>query len=120
MAVAALIAALVGGPEAALSAAIAIVLVFANFAFFAISVAYAARISLTLLYAVGLGGFLVRMALLAVLLLGLTQLAWFTVSAFIVAFVVCTVVLLSVEIKMIAGRMQADLWRMPERQGADR
>ena len=111
-------AALFGGSDAALSAGIAVVVVFANFVFFAVSVAYAARISPTLLYAVGLGGFLVRMAVLAVLLLALTQLAWFMVGAFVAAFVVCTVVLLSVEIKMIAGRMQADLWNLPEGQGA--
>ena len=118
--VVALVAGLVGGTDAAISASLAVVLVFANFVFFAVSVAYAARISLTLLYGVALGGFLVRMAILIVLLLLLEQLAWFSVAAFVAAFVVGTVVLLSVEIKMIAVRMQADLWSFPEGQGARR
>jgi hypothetical protein len=118
--VAAVIAGLFGGRDEALSAGAAIVVVFANFVFFALSVAYAARISLTLLYAVALGGFLVRMAFLAVLLLVLERLAWFSVEAFVAAFVVCTVALLSVEIKMISGRMQADLWTPSEGQGARR
>lgn len=115
-----LVAAVVGGTDAAISAGLGTVLVFANFVFFAVSVAYAARISLTLLYGVALGGFLVRMAILIVLLLLLEQLAWFSVAAFVAAFVVGTVVLLSFEIKMIAGRMQADLWSFPEGQGARR
>ena len=120
IAVVALVAGLVGGTDAAISAGLAVVLVFANFVFFAASLAYAARISLTLLYGVALGGFLVRMAILIVLLLLLEQLAWFSVPAFVAAFVVGTVVLLSVEIKMIAGLMQADLWSFPEGQGARR
>ncbi|HEY6567785.1 MAG TPA: hypothetical protein VI341_09745 [Actinomycetota bacterium] len=120
IALVAVIAGVVAGADAALSAGLAIILVFANFVFFAVSVAYAARISLTLLYGVALGGFLVRMAILVVLLLLLQQLAWFSIVAFIAAFVAGTVVLLSVEIKMIAGRMQADLWNLPDRQGSHR
>jgi hypothetical protein len=116
----ALVAGVLGGAGAAVSAGLGAVLVVANFVFFAVSVAYAARISLTLLYGVALGGFLVRMAILIVVLLMLEQLAWFSVAAFVAAFVVGTVVLLSVEIKMIAGRMQADLWSFPEGQGARR
>jgi hypothetical protein len=120
IAVVALVAGLIGGADAAYSAGLAIAVVFVNFVFFAVSVAYAARISLTLLYGVALGGFMVRMAILVVLLLLLQQLAWFSVVAFVAAFVAGTVVLLSVEIKMIAGRMQADLWTFPEGQGARR
>ncbi len=120
IAAAAILGGLFGGRDAALSAALAIVVVSANFVFFAYSVAYAARISLTLLYGVALGGFLVRMAVLVVLLLLLQDLSWFSVGAFIAAFVVCTVALLAVEIQMISGRMQADLWSLPEGRGAGR
>jgi len=90
----ALVAGLLGGADAAYSATLAMVVVIANFVFFALSVAYAARISLTLLYGVALGGFLVRMAILVVLLLVLEQVSWFSVAAFVAAFVVGTVALL--------------------------
>jgi hypothetical protein len=120
IAVAAIVAGVLAGSGAGTSAGLAVVLVFANFVFFAVSVAYAARISLTLLYGVALGGFLVRVGILVVLLLVLERFSWFSVGAFVAAFVVCTVALLSVEIKMIAGRMQADLWNFPEGEGARR
>lgn len=120
VAIAALVAGMLAGSGAAISAALGVVLVFANFVFFAVSVAYAARISLTLLYGVALGGFMVRVVILVVLLLALEQFSWFSVGAFVAAFVVCTVALLSVEIKMIAGRMQADLWNFPDGERARR
>ena len=116
----ALVGGLTGGGDAAISAVFAIAVVFANLVFFAVSIAYAARISLTLLYGVAIGGFLVRMAILVILLLVLEELAWFSVAAFVTAFVVSTVALLSVEIKMISGRMQADLWSLPDRREAGR
>ena len=50
----AVVAAVVGGTDAAISAGLGTMLVFANFVFFAVSVAYAARISLTLLFGAGL------------------------------------------------------------------
>jgi hypothetical protein len=101
---------LLGGAGAAASAVIAVGVVFANFVFFALSLDYGARISLTVLYGVALGGFMVRMIVFVALLLLLQELSWFSTAAFVIAFVTCTVVLLSAEIKMISGRMQADLW----------
>jgi len=109
-AVAFLIGALLGGTDAAVSAVIAVAVVAANFVFFALSLDHGARISLTVLYAVALGGFMVRLIVFVALLLVLRELPWFNVAAFVVAFVTCTVLLLSVEIKMISGRMQGDLW----------
>jgi hypothetical protein len=104
------VGAVLGGADAAVSAVTAVAVVFANFVFFALSLDYGAKISLIVLYAVALGGFMVRLVVFVALLLLLQELPWFNVAAFVISFVTCTVVLLSVEIKMISGRMQADLW----------
>ena len=114
-AVAALIGGLLGGTGAAWSAWIGVAAVTANFVSFAYSVAWAARIDPTVLMAVGLGGFVVRLATLTVALLLLDRLGWFSPLAFAAAFVPTTIALLVVEMKLFAGRMQADLWYFPER-----
>jgi hypothetical protein len=107
--------ALLGGAGAAWSAGIGVAAVTANFVGYAYSVAWAARIAPTVLMAVGLGGFVVRLATLTVALLVLDGLAWFSPVAFAAAFVPTTVALLAVEMKLLAGRMQADLWYFPGR-----
>lgn len=120
IAVAAVLGGVLSGRDAAISAALAMVVVFAFFVSYSYSLVYAARISPMLLMAVGLGGFMVRIAFFVVLLLLLRDLSWFSMAAFVVAFVIGTVALLSVEIKMVSGRMQADLWDLPAGQGAAR
>jgi hypothetical protein len=114
-AVAALLGGLLGGAGAAWSASIAVAVVTANFVGNAYSVAWAARIAPTVLMAVGLGGFMVRLATLTIALLLLDRLGWFSPIAFAAAFVPTTIALLAVEMKLLAGRMQADLWYFPER-----
>jgi hypothetical protein len=114
-AVAALAGALLGGAGAAWSAGIGVAAVTANFLGYAYSVAWAARIAPTVLMVVGLGGFVVRLATLTIALLLLDRLAWFSPVAFAASFVPTTVVLLVIEMKLLAGRMQADLWYFPER-----
>ena len=101
---------LLGGWGAGGSAAIAIAIVYANFFTNAWSLAWAARISPVIVYAVGLGGFVLRLMIFAITLLLLRQLAWFSVVAFIAAFVPATVALLIAEMKLLSGRLQADLW----------
>jgi hypothetical protein len=96
------------------SAAIGIAVVWLNFVANAWSLAWAARISPVMVYAVGLGGFVVRLAIFAVTLVLLRQLAWFSTAAFIAAFVPATVALLVAEMKLLSGRMQADLWYFRE------
>jgi ATP synthase protein I len=113
--VASLLGALLGGADAAWSAGIGVAAVAVNFIGFAYSVAWAARIDPTVLMAVGLGGFVVRLATLTVALLLLDRLGWFSPLAFAAAFVPTTIALLVVEMKLLAGRMQADLWYFPER-----
>jgi hypothetical protein len=114
-AVAALTGGLFSGAGAAWSGGIAVIVVTANFVGNAYSVSWAARIGPTVLMAVGLGGFMVRLATLTVALLLLDRLSWFSPLAFAAAFVPTTIALLAVEMKLLAGRMQADLWYFPER-----
>jgi hypothetical protein len=118
LAVAVGLGAILGGRGAAASAGIGAALVFANFAAYAYSLSAAARISLVVLFAVGLGGFVVRLALFVLIVVGLRQLDWFSTVAFVSAFVPATVVLLALEIKLLGGRMQADLWTIPAGPGS--
>jgi hypothetical protein len=113
-AVAFTIGAIVDGTAAGWSAAIAIAVVWLNFVANAWSLAWAARISPVMVYAVGLGGFVLRLGIFAVTLVLLRQLAWFSTAAFIAAFVPATVALLIAEMKLLSGRMQADLWYFRE------
>ncbi|MGA9162070.1 MAG: hypothetical protein WB297_14560 [Actinomycetota bacterium] len=101
---------LLGGTDAGWSAAIAIAVVYVNFVAHGSSLALAATISPTVLYAVGLGGFIVRLGVIVLVIALLQQTAWFSIVAFIAALIPATVALLVVEMKLLSGRMQADLW----------
>jgi hypothetical protein len=115
IAVAAGAGAAMGGSGAAWSSGIAIVAVAVNFVAHAVSIAWAARTSPLLVMAVGLGGYIVRLATFTVALLLLDRLPWFSPLAFVAAFAPATVALLVVEMRLLAGRMQAELWYFPER-----
>jgi hypothetical protein len=104
---------LLDGTDAGWSAAIAIAVVYLNFVAHGASLALAASISPTVLYAVGLGGFLVRLGVILAVIALLRQTDWFSIVAFIAALVPTTVALLVVEMKLLSGRMQADLWTDP-------
>ena len=104
---------LLDGTDAGWSAAIAIAVVYLNFVAHGSSLALAASISPTVLYAVGLGGFLVRLGVIVAVVALLQQTDWFSIVAFIAALVPSTVALLVVEMKLLSGRMQADLWTDP-------
>lgn len=104
---------LLDGTDAGWSAAIAIAVVYLNFVAHGSSLALAATISPTVLYAVGLGGFLVRLGVIVAVIALLQQTDWFSIGAFIAALVPTTVALLVVEMKLLSGRMQADLWTDP-------
>jgi hypothetical protein len=104
---------LLDGTDDGWSAAIAIAVVYLNFVAHSSSLALAATISPTVLYAVGLGGFLVRMGVIVAVIALLQQTDWFSIVAFIVALIPSTVALLIVEMKLLSGRMQADLWTDP-------
>jgi hypothetical protein len=101
------------GADAGWSAAIAIAVVYLNFVAYGSSLALAATISPTVIFAVGLGGFLVRLGVIVAVIALLQQTEWFSIVAFIAALVPSTVALLVVEMKLLSGRMQADLWTDP-------
>ena len=101
---------LADGTDAGWSAAIAIVVVYLNFVAHGSSLALAATISPAVLYAVGLGGFLLRLGLILLVIALLQQTEWFSIVAFIAALIPSTIALLVVEMKLLSGRMQADLW----------
>ena len=107
---------LLDGTDAGWSAAIAIAVVYLNFVAHGSSLALAASISPTVLYAVGLGGFLVRLGVVVAVIALLQQTDWFSIVAFIAALIPSTVALLVVEMKLLSGRMQADLWTDPSAQ----
>ena len=104
---------LLDGTDAGWSAAIAIAVVYLNFVAHGSSLALAASISPTVLFAVGVGGFLVRLGVIVAVIALLQQTDWFSIVAFIVALIPSTVALLVVEMKLLSGRMQADLWTDP-------
>ena len=99
-----------GGADAAWSAAIGIAIVTANFLMFALSIAWAAAISPTMIAIVALGGYLVRLIVFTMALVILTKLSWFSPVAFALTLVPATIALLVYEAKALSGRMQADLW----------
>ena len=103
----------VDGTDAGWSAVIAIVVVYVNFVAHGSSLALAATISPTVLYAVGLGGFIVRLGVIVLVIALLQRTEWFSIVAFIAALIPATVGLLVVEMKLLSGRMQADLWVDP-------
>jgi hypothetical protein len=99
--------------DAGWSAAIGIAVVSTNFVAHGLSTAWAAAISPVLLYAVGLCGFVIRLGVILAIIALLDQTSWFSVLAFIAAVVPSTIVLLGAEMKLLSGRMQADMWAFP-------
>jgi hypothetical protein len=98
------------------SGALAVIVVGLNVVASGASLAWAARISPTATYAVGLGGFVLRLAVFLVLLLALEGLAWFSPVAFALSFMAATLAVLGSEMKILSGRkLQADLWYFRER-----
>ena len=108
--VATVVAGLIGGSDAAWSACIAVAIVFLNFVAAALSVAWAARISPMILFAVAMGGFVVRLMVYTIALVLLNTLEWFSPLAFALTLVPVTIGLLVIEARTLSGRLQADMW----------
>lgn len=105
----------IGGWGAGWSAAIGVGIVLANFAVNGWSLGRAARISLTVLFAVGLGGFVVRLGVILAVMAALNQLPFFSPLAFGIAVVPSTILLLAYEMRLLSGGLWAQLW-IPETQ----
>jgi hypothetical protein len=101
---------LLGGWGSGWSASIGVTVVVLNLVAHALSLAWAARISPTMVFAVGMGGFALRLVTIFLVLLLLNGLPWFSAVAFVAAVVPATLLLLVYEAKLLSGRMQVDLW----------
>ena len=109
------IGAVTGGWNIGWSAAIGIAVVFANFVVHGLSLAWAARRSLTTLGAVAMGGFVVRLGAIVAFMFLLNRLSFFSPLAFGLAVVPATVLLLIFEMKLLAGGLGSEL-RLPQKE----
>jgi hypothetical protein len=103
-----------GGWNVGWSAALGVAVVALNFAAAGLSLARAARISLTAIAAVVMGGFVVRMAAILALMFLLDRFtSWFSPLAFGLAVVPATVLLLSYELRLLAAGVGQELIIQP-------
>lgn len=100
---------LLGGTDAAVSAAIGVVVVVANFAAHGLSLAWAAGVSITVVQVVALVGFVVRLGAIVGLMFLLNAFAWFSPLAFGLAVVPGTLALLAYEATLALGRLRGTL-----------
>jgi hypothetical protein len=103
---------LAGGADGAWSAALALAVVMANFALHGLSLAWAGAVSIPLLQAVALGGFVARMGAILLALVLLDRTAFFSPVIFGVTAVVATMVLLGYEARLVARGLGGSL-RVP-------
>jgi hypothetical protein len=117
LAVALLGGGLAGGWDAGWSAAIGVAVVFANLAANGVLLAWAGRISLQALYGAAMGGFVLRMGVVAALLFALNRFSFFSPVAFLVAVVPATILVLVYEMRLLASGVGAELSLAAPREG---
>jgi hypothetical protein len=93
------------GSDGAASAAVAIAVVLVNLVLAALSLSWAARRSLTLVMAVALGGFAVRMGLVTVVLLLVKDESWVDLTALGVTVLVTHLGLLFWELRYVSASL---------------
>jgi hypothetical protein len=91
-----------GGSGAAASAAIGIVIVWANFAAHGLSLAWASTVSPAAVMGTALGGFVVRLGVIVGAMFALDTLPWFSPLAFGLAVMPATLLLLGYEARLVA------------------
>lgn len=106
------------GPAGAATAVGGVVLLVAWFALSGLSLAWAARRDLVLLQAVAVGGFAVRLAILAAIMVALEPVEALDAPVLAVTVSVGMVALLVHEVRFVLGR--ADLWWLRLDQGKER
>jgi hypothetical protein len=114
------IGAAAGGWDIGWSAGLGIAVVTVNFIANGLSLARAARVSLLLLQAVALGGFVIRLVVIFALMAGLNHLAFFSPLAFALAAMPATVFLLVFEMKLLASGLGQELQIPPAPSAARR
>ncbi len=115
-----LVAGLVWGLDGAASAAFAIVLVVANLFASAALLATAARISLPLLMVAALGGFVVRLALLTVVVIAVKDQPWVDLVALCLTLVVTHLGLLVWETRHVSASLAFPALKPVTAKGAGR
>jgi hypothetical protein len=98
-------AAAIWGSDGASSAAVAIAVVLVNLVLAAVSLSWAARRSLTLVMAVALGGFAVRMGLVTIVLLLVKDESWIDLTALGVTVLVTHLGLLFWELRYVSASL---------------
>jgi hypothetical protein len=111
---------LAGGWRSGWSAAIGVAVVYSNSVVHGLSLARAARSSLTALSAVAMGGFVLRLAAIVVLMFWLSRMSFFSPLAFGLAVVPATLVLLGFEMRLLATGVGAELRPSPAEEGRAR
>jgi hypothetical protein len=107
---------LLGGAGAASSAACGVFVVAVFFVVSGLSLAWAAHVSPVAVYAVGLGGFGLRLIVFFGVLVALDTVSWFSPLSFTLAFMPATIALLVYEMRFLsAPKTQAGLWYFQER-----
>ena len=100
-----LVSTMIWGTEGAASAAVAIAVVAVNLLLAAISLSWAAKISLTAIMAVALGGFAVRMALVTAVLFAVRNVSWIDMTALGIAVLVTHLGLLFWELRYVSASL---------------
>lgn len=95
----------VWGGAGAASAAVAVALVFVNLVLAAVALSWAARHSLTMIMAVAMGGFIVRMGLVVVVMLLVQDAPWIDLVALGVTVLVTHLGLLFWELRYVSASL---------------
>jgi len=98
-----------GGWGVGWSAAIGVAIVVLNFVANGLSLARAAKVSLTAYTAVAMGGFIARLGVIVAIMAVLDRFAFFSPLAFGLAVVPATILLLGFEMKQVAGPLGREL-----------
>ena len=100
-----LLATLIWGTQGTSSAAVAIALVAVNLLLAALALSWAAKISLTAIMAVALGGFAVRMGLVTAVLFAVRNAAWVNMTALGITVLVTHLGLLFWELRYVSASL---------------
>lgn len=100
-----LLATIVWGTQGASSAAVAIALVVVNLVLAALALSWAAKVSLTAIMAVSLGGFAVRMGLVTAVLFAVRDATWIDMTALGITVLVTHLGLLFWELRYVSASL---------------
>jgi hypothetical protein len=100
-----IVSAMIWGVEGAASATLAIAVVAVNLVIAALALSWAAKISLTAIMAVALGGFALRMGLVVAVLFGVRDADWLNMTALAILILVTHLGLLFWELRYVSASL---------------